>query len=119
MGFSLSGMTLKNLFSKPVTRMYPAEPQVYYERSKGHIDNDIDACILCGICEMKCPSLALKVDKEARTWTIDPFSCVQCNTCVRACPKKSLSMLPNYTPVSATKTTRTLTKPLEEVKAEA
>lgn len=114
MGFHITGMALKNLFSKPVTRRYPAEPQVYTAFSRGHIENDIHTCILCGICQKQCPATALVVDKPARTWTINPFSCVQCNTCVRACPKKSLSMLPDYTPVAANMSAQTLTKPDDE-----
>ena len=32
-------VVLKNLFSKPVTKNYPAEPAVYPERSRGHIES--------------------------------------------------------------------------------
>ena len=39
-------VVLKNLFSKPVTRNYPAEPAVYPERSRGHVEINIDDCIL-------------------------------------------------------------------------
>ena len=49
---------LKNLFSKPVTRNYPAEPAVYPERSRGHVEITIEDCILCGLCAMNCPSRA-------------------------------------------------------------
>ena len=35
--------TLKNLFSKPATKNYPAEPIKYPERSRGHIEIDIEA----------------------------------------------------------------------------
>ena len=45
-------VVLKNLFSKPVTKNYPAEPAVYPERSRGHVEINIDDCILCGICGM-------------------------------------------------------------------
>lgn len=118
MGLQLTGMSLKNLVRKPITRRYPFEPQQYTERSRGHIENDIDVCILCGICEKKCPAVAIKVDKPAGTWMIDPFSCVQCNACVRACPKDCLSMLPSYTAVAAEKSTITLYKPPVEEKSE-
>ena len=30
-----TGFALKNLFSKPATKNYPAEPAVYPERSRG------------------------------------------------------------------------------------
>lgn len=112
--FHLTGMALKNLVKKPVTKRYPTEPQVYTARTRGHVENDIDTCILCGICAATCPATALTVSKPERTWTIDPFSCVQCMACVRACPPKSLSMQPEYTPISPEKVGRTLTKPEEE-----
>ena len=35
-------VVLKNLFSKPVTKNYPAEPAVYPERSRGHVEINID-----------------------------------------------------------------------------
>jgi len=115
MGLKLTGMTLKNMVSKPVTRRYPYEPQVYTERTRGHIQNDMEKCILCSICEKACPALALSVDKEAGTWTIDRFSCVQCMACVRSCPPKaqSLTMQPQYAPSALSMSKETHTKPEE------
>ena len=57
-------VVLKNLFSKPVTKNYPAEPAVYPERSRGHVEINIDDCILCGICGMNCPARTIKVAVE-------------------------------------------------------
>jgi len=113
MGFKITGMTLKNLVSKPVTKRYPFEPQVYTERTRGHIQNDMEKCILCGICEKTCPATALTVEKEAGTWTIDRFSCVQCMACVRVCPPRtqSLTMHPEYAPGATSRSTETFTKP--------
>jgi ech hydrogenase subunit F len=78
--------------------------------TKGRINNDIDLCILCGICEKKCPAAAIRVDKSESTWVLDPFSCVQCYSCIRACPKKSLSMEAQYTAPVTEKATITLVK---------
>ena len=75
-------VVLKNLFSKPVTKNYPAEPAVYPERSRGHVEIDIDTCILCGICGMNCPARTIKVDRKASTWSIDRFDCIQCGYCL-------------------------------------
>ncbi|MDR2109465.1 MAG: 4Fe-4S dicluster domain-containing protein [Coriobacteriales bacterium] len=109
--FHLAKMSLKNLFSKPATQLYPIQKPVYFARTKGRVVNDIKLCILCGTCERKCPAGALKVDKAAETWTINPFSCVQCYSCVRACPKKSLTMLAEYTPAATVKVARVEKKP--------
>ena len=90
------GQALKNLFSKPATLNYPFEKREFPEGTRGHVENDMDVCILCGLCQMKCPTGAITVDKKARTWAIRPFSCIQCRSCVDNCPKKSLSMDKQY-----------------------
>ena len=92
-----TSIALKNLFSKPVTSNYPFEPASYPERSRGHIEIDINKCILCGICMRKCPSGAITVDRAGKTWSIERMGCVQCENCVGACPKKCLSIQPGYT----------------------
>jgi formate hydrogenlyase subunit 6/NADH:ubiquinone oxidoreductase subunit I len=94
-----------------VTRLYPLQKPDYFARTKGRVVNDIKACILCSICEKKCPAAAIKVDKPAQTWTLDPFACVQCYSCVRACPKHSLTMLASYTPAATVKTVYVEKKP--------
>lgn len=50
---------LKNLFSKPATRQYPQVPREYPARSRGHVEIDMEACILCGLCSRKCPPAPL------------------------------------------------------------
>ena len=55
-------VVLKNLFSKTVTKNYPAEPAVYPERSRGHVEIDIDTCILCGICGMNSDKINFYVE---------------------------------------------------------
>jgi len=93
---TFTGTMLKNLFSKPVTKNYPAEPAVYPERNRGHIDIRIDECISCGMCVRSCPTGTLSVDKKAGTWTINRFDCIACGYCVEKCPKKCLMMIPGY-----------------------
>ncbi len=88
---------LKNLFSKPVTKNYPAQPRDYPERTRGSIRIDIDNCIFCGSCMRKCPSGAITVDRGERTWSIERMGCVQCENCVNSCPKKCLYTDVNYT----------------------
>ena len=98
---------IKNLFSKPATRKYPFEPKVYPERTRGHVVNDMDVCVLCGLCSIKCPTRAITVDKTAKTWSIRPMSCIQCRCCVDNCPKKCLSMDTKFTEPGSEKITKT------------
>ena len=91
------GHELKNMLKKPATAEYPGKDRGYPERYRGHVENDISRCILCGMCMRGCPSGAISVSRPDYTWQIHPFSCVQCNNCVEVCPVKCLSMKPGYT----------------------
>lgn len=88
--------TLKNLFSKPVTKNYPAEPINYPERSRGHIEIEIDKCISCSMCAKVCPTGCITVDRKAMTWEINRFDCLACGYCTLKCPKKCLHLTPGY-----------------------
>ena len=109
--FKLGRMTLGSLFKKPETIQYPAQTKTPPAGLKGHIANDESTCILCGICQKRCPADAIVVDKAARTWTIDRFRCVQCGSCARECPKHCLTMEPNYAPAARTKAPDVVTVP--------
>lgn len=119
--FNLGKMTLRSLFGKPETVMYPAQTRPQPKGLKGHVVNDIRTCILCGICEKRCPTGAISVDKKAQTWTIDRFRCVQCGSCVRECPKHSLSMDPAHAKPATAKgvVVERKPEPTEEEKAAA
>ena len=86
---SFKNTILKNLVSKPKTRRVEKE---YPVGTRGHVENDMDVCVLCGLCSIKCPTHAISVDKAEKTWSIRPMSCIQCRCCVDNCPKKCLSM---------------------------
>ena len=90
------------------------------EDLKGHVENDIVECTLCGICAKRCPTGCITVDKEAESWTINPFDCIQCRTCVRECPQHCLNMMPEYRKPAFEKVVSVTTKPepTEEEKAE-
>lgn len=117
--FKLGGMTFGSLFKKPETLLYPFEEKTPYPGQKGHVVNDAPKCILCGMCQRACPCNCITVNKQERTWEIEPFMCIQCGTCVRACPTDSLTMDPAYTPVSAEKYDITMDVPEQEKKKKA
>ncbi|MFR3891127.1 MAG: NADH-quinone oxidoreductase subunit I, partial [Eggerthellaceae bacterium] len=68
----------------------------------------------------RCPTGCITVDKEAESWTINPFDCIQCRTCVRECPQHCLTMMPEYRKPAFEKVVSVTTKPepTEEEKAE-
>ncbi len=101
--FKLGGMTFGSLFKKPETLLYPAQTKAPYPQQKGHVENDVDECILCGMCQRVCPCHCITVEKKERRWGIDPFSCIQCGSCVRACPTSCLSMQPQCTAAAPAK----------------
>ena len=64
MGVKLGKMTLRSVFKKPETVMYPFEQRACPEGRKGTIENDMNLCILCGICLENCPKGAVHGDVE-------------------------------------------------------
>lgn len=94
--FKLGRMTLKSLFSKPATKMYPVEPPQFYAETKGHVVVDTDRCRFDGSCAMLCPTGALEVDRKAYTWAIDRFRCIQCRNCIEVCVEDALHMENTY-----------------------
>ncbi len=108
---------IKNLISKPATSSYPLQPREYPERSRGHIEIDIDDCIMCGLCSRKCMSGAITVDRSTKTWSIERMGCVQCGSCVIACPKKCLTIVPGYTEPAQEKTVDSFSQPIPEAPA--
>ncbi len=104
-------MTIGSIFKKPETILYPVVTKPMPEGLKGHVVNHPESCILCNICEKRCPTGSISVDKDARSWSINPFSCVQCQSCVLECPRGALTMEPTYTPPSTEKYVDTLNVP--------
>jgi ech hydrogenase subunit F len=88
----ISRLIMKTLFHKPATRRYPSVKRAPFERTRGHIRIDIQTCIFCGMCSRKCPTKALVVSKDERSWTIDRLRCIICGYCVEVCPKDCLFM---------------------------
>ncbi|HAN44417.1 MAG TPA: 4Fe-4S ferredoxin [Ruminococcaceae bacterium] len=109
---------LKNLFSKPATTQYPAKPCEYTPRTRGKIEIEIEKCIFCGMCQRKCPTGAIGVERAQKKWQIERFSCIQCGACVEVCPKKCLEMNNFYTSPADKKYTDAFVQPVQEAKPE-
>jgi len=88
--------TLKNLFSRPVTVLYPYEKADIPDTNRGRVVWDMQKCIWCRLCEKNCPTLAITTDKAQKTQTIVRARCIACRTCVDVCPTNTISMEPKY-----------------------
>lgn len=95
--FNMSKTLLKSLFRGPYTTLYPLEQKEKFERTRGKIDIDMPQCIYCGMCQRRCPTGAIKVEKASLSWDIDRLKCIQCGYCSEVCPKKCLAMDNQYT----------------------
>lgn len=94
--FKMTGQTLRNLFTNPATLMYPYKPRVFFKNTRGQLKIEIDKCIFCSMCQRRCPSDAIIVDRNAKTWQVDHMKCIYCGNCVDVCPKKCLFLANKY-----------------------
>ena len=95
--FIMAKTVVMSLFRKPATKLYPFAPRTYYSRTRGSIRINISECIFCGFCSRKCPTSALVVSRDQKSWEIDRLRCIICGYCVDVCPKKCLDMENTYT----------------------
>jgi len=81
-----------NLCSAPATRRYPAEKRELCAGARGQIDIRIQDCVFCGLCQKRCPTDAITVSRQPKSWTLNPHRCIICSYCVEVCPKKCIVM---------------------------
>jgi len=83
--------SLKNLFSKPETILYPKEPSPLPPGYRGLIRYRKELCIFCTKCELVCPPGAIRFtyrEDGEKEFHYNPYLCIYCGECVRACPKE-------------------------------
>ena len=103
------GVTLRNLFRKPVTVHYPDVQRPYPDRFRGILalaydkETGEEACIGCRLCEYVCPPQVIKVEmlkKEkrnfAKTFTLELYACEFCELCVQVCPTDAIVMMKSF-----------------------
>ncbi len=103
------GVTLRNLFRRPVTVQYPTVKRVYPDRFRGILALTYDPataeenCIGCRLCEYICPPQVIKVEmlksgkrNFAKTFTLELYSCEFCELCVQVCPTDAIIMLKTF-----------------------
>ncbi len=111
------GVTLRYLFKKPVTVIYPRE-RIPMKRFKGPIAFVTDEkssdhkCIACNACIKICPSrcMSLEAQKSAvdgkrvlTDFKVNYMLCSLCSLCIEVCPTDALKHDdPNYDMVAST-----------------
>lgn len=112
----LTGMwvTLKTLFTKPVTVNYPVDKETPHPRARGVIALEQDACTVCMLCARSCPDWCIYIEghkeeqppskpggRVKKRATLDRFDidyalCMYCGICVEVCPFDALFWSPEY-----------------------
>lgn len=103
-------LTMKTLFKKPVTRLYPIEPRIPEPGYRGlHAlvrdeKTGKERCIACGLCAAICPSQCIYIytsedenhTKIAERYEIEILRCLFCALCVEACPVNAIVLTDHY-----------------------
>ena len=97
------GVTIKHIWTKPVTLQYPDERQVMPERFRGFVHNDMDKCDACNICAKLCPVDCIYIETDGKAkermmtrYAIDYNKCIWCSLCTENCHTGSITMSHDY-----------------------
>ncbi len=90
-------ITLRTVYTKSVTRLYPEEIMDLPDAFRGQQHLDMDKCVGCGICSQMCPNNVIEIVKS-RKWypQFDNGHCMFCGLCVDFCPNGALSMTKHF-----------------------
>ena len=91
---------LKNLFTGYATRLYPVQVREPFENVRGQVVFLDDKCTMCGVCALRCPSVAITTDKEKNELVFYPLRCIVCEVCVQACPSDAIELICKWRPSS-------------------
>jgi len=97
------GITIKHIWTRPVTLQYPDERQVMPERFRGFVHNDMTKCDACNICAKLCPVDCIYIEAEGKgkermmtRYAIDYNKCIWCSLCTENCHTGSITMSHDY-----------------------
>ncbi len=116
-------LTLRRLFSRPITIQYPEEKRIPAPRWRGihYFDKDQNGdttCVACGLCVAICPSNCIYLEIGERDngsrypirYEIDELRCIFCGYCQEACPVNAIRLGQGYEYVKYKRSDFILTK---------
>jgi len=83
---------IKRIFSKPSTGKYPKERRTLPKGFRGRTDWNSETCTFCMLCAINCPTNAITIDREKKTWSVNIGRCIFCGRCYDVCPTKPKSV---------------------------
>ena len=105
------GVTLKQVFKKPITQQYPEFKRPVYPRYRGRHrlhkhENGLEKCVGCSLCAAACPADCIRVvpaentpenrvsagERYARIYEINMSRCIFCGYCELACPFDAITL---------------------------
>jgi NADH-quinone oxidoreductase subunit I len=107
-------VTVKHVFSRPSTQMYPKERPDLPPRTRGVIALMEENCTVCMLCARECPDWCIYIDSHKETvppakeggrartrnvldrFAIDFALCMYCGICVEVCPFDALWWSPEF-----------------------
>ena len=109
------GVTLKQVFKKPITQQYPEYKRPVYPRFRGRHrlhrhENGLEKCVGCSLCAAACPADCIRVvaaenipgervsagERYAAVYEINLSRCIFCGYCEIACPFDAITMGHDY-----------------------
>ena len=109
------GVTLKQVFKKPITQQYPEFKRAVYPRFRGrhklHLhENGLEKCVGCSLCAAACPADCIRVvatdndpenptsagERYAAVYEINMSRCIFCGYCEMACPFDAITLGHDY-----------------------
>ena len=104
-------ITLKTLFTKPVTIRYPKEKKALEEGFRGRhafVRDPVtgrERCVACTKCAQVCPAMCIYIDysvdnstgaRTLRKYEIDALRCIFCGYCEEVCPVNAIVLTEFY-----------------------
>ena len=103
-------LTLRHLFTTPVTRQYPETTREPFPGSRAlhALVRDPETgeakCVGCGLCAAMCPAECIDIrtsagdahDKVVERYEVNTIKCLFCGLCVEACPYAAIVLTGHF-----------------------